>query len=215
MENNEVSVVDTEKIVNINNKLALETKIKSGTNWFFLIAGLSIINSTIYILGLNLTFVLGLGITQLIDGFSSAASSKYGGTTGIAIRIAGHGISILIAGLFVLFGIMGRKKNKLAIIIGMVVYLFDGLILLLLRDWFSAIFHGLALMGIWQGYQAINKLGELEKNGPIEIPISVKENLNNQSRISTKTSNRVVILCLCLLALLFGCIIIGIPMFSK
>ena len=51
----------------IEGKLKIESKFKSGASWFFWIAGLSIINSIILLAGGQWNFIVGLGVTQIID----------------------------------------------------------------------------------------------------------------------------------------------------
>ncbi len=47
-----------------------EAAVKSGANWFVWIAILSIINSVIVTMNGNLNFIIGLGITQIVDALS-------------------------------------------------------------------------------------------------------------------------------------------------
>ena len=56
----------------------------SGANWFYWIAGLSLVNTILLYTGSEWVFVVGLGVTQLIDGIAieiarafSVASSFY------------------------------------------------------------------------------------------------------------------------------------------
>src|SRR5690349_2688917 len=145
-------------------RFALENRIRSGMNWFFWIAGLSLVNSVAYLFGNSLTFVIGLGITQLVDGFMYGMSSDFS-TGGFLIRLIGLVIDLVIAGLFVAAGIWGRKRYRVPIIIGMVVYALDGLILLLFGDFYGAGFHAFALLGIGTGLRSISDLEALEKAG--------------------------------------------------
>lgn len=55
--------------VKIKERLELETRLNSGAGWFYWIAGLSLLNSIIMLSGSDLYFVIGLGITQIIDVF--------------------------------------------------------------------------------------------------------------------------------------------------
>ena len=51
----------------IEENLKVQGQFKSGADWFFWIAGLSIINSIILLAGGQWSFIVGLGITQIID----------------------------------------------------------------------------------------------------------------------------------------------------
>ena len=154
---------DMTQILVARKMLALENQIKGGTSWFFWIAGLSLLNSIIFFTGGSITFVIGLGATQFIDGFVSALIEDIGSEAGTIIRVIGFGVDFLFAGIFAVFGILGRKKFRWAVIAGMVLYGLDGLISLAFGDWLSIIFHGLALFGLWKGQNAIKELILLEK----------------------------------------------------
>ena len=54
---------------------ATEALLKSGASWFYWIAGLSLINSFIALSGSDYGFILGLGITRIIDAFGMAFQS--------------------------------------------------------------------------------------------------------------------------------------------
>jgi len=158
------NTANTDQISIARTMLALESQIKGGMSWFFWIAGLSIINSIIYFTGGSITFVVGLGATQFIDGAVSALVREVNPTTGIIIRVIGYGLDFLLAGVFVACGILGRKKFRWAALFGMVFYLLDGLLSLAFADWLSTIFHALALFGLWKGQKAIKDLVLLEKS---------------------------------------------------
>ena len=59
------------------NELAAQTT--NGASWFYWIAGLSAINSVVYLSGSDWSFLAGLGLTQLADGFVDAADQFMGG----------------------------------------------------------------------------------------------------------------------------------------
>ena len=86
----------------IQRKLYLDGRIRSGVNWFFWIAGFSLINTIVYLFGGQLTFVVGLGITQIIDGVMSVIAKDFG-ANGMIVRVIGFAIDIAIAGVFVAF----------------------------------------------------------------------------------------------------------------
>jgi hypothetical protein len=144
----------------IQNRLSLESQFKSGVNWFFWIAGLSLVNSLIYLFGGSLNFVVGLGATQLIDGFVTALAQDLGG--GMVVRVLGFGLDVFVAGIFVVFGILARKKQRWAVFLGMMVYLLDGFIYLAVGEFLAVIFHAWALYGLWRGQQAMQALETLE-----------------------------------------------------
>lgn len=140
-------------------RIALERRMLSGANWFFWIAGLSLINSIIMLSNGRWSFLAGLGITQIIDALANQAAGELGsGATVIALIM-----DIIVAGVFVLFGFMARKRQGWAFITGMVLYGLDGLLFLLAQSWLSIAFHAFALYCIYQGLRAHNQLKELER----------------------------------------------------
>lgn len=144
--------------------------LRSGANWFYWIAGLSIVNSLVQLFQGEWGFVIGLGITQAFDGF--AASFSEGVEPNIALIIRGFALvmDILVALVFVFFGWMAGKKKGWAFVTGMILYLLDGAIFLLVQDWLSIGFHGFALFCIFGGYSALKRLKEAEvKAGGSEI----------------------------------------------
>ena len=137
----------------IEERLKVETQFKSGASWFFWIAGLSLINSVILIAGGQWSFIVGLGITQIIDSIGLKLAEQNGFIGNIIALI----FDIMAAGIFILFGVFSRKGYSGAFIVGMVLYALDGLLFLLVRDFLSVGFHVFALFFMYSGFKA-NKL---------------------------------------------------------
>lgn len=156
-------------------KMLLDNKIKNGVNWFFFIAALSLVNSVIFLMEGDLTFVIGLGLTQLVDGigYGIALEMLEGGWI---VRIIGLALNVGITTVFVLFGVFGRKHYRWPVILGMVLYAIDAFLLLVFEDYFGAIFHGLGLYGLFTGVKAITEWKTLEESygsvGFAQIPSS-------------------------------------------
>ena len=144
----------------IEENLKIQGKFKSGANWFFWIAGLSLINSIILLAGGEWSFIVGLGITQIFDTIGLEIAKE----AGIIGKILAFMFDLFAAGIFVLFGIFARKKYNWAFIVGMVLYAFDGLLFLLAQDILSIGFHILALYFIYNGLQANKQLESIENN---------------------------------------------------
>ncbi len=142
-------------------RLKVENQIKSSASWFYLIAALSIINTFIWYVGVKFTFVIGLGFTQLIDGFATGVARRVSPGAGTLVTIVGIGLDLVVAGVFVLIGVLARKQKRWAFIVGTILYFLDGLIFLALGLWLSVAFHAFALVAIWGGFTAIRKLNEL------------------------------------------------------
>lgn len=133
----------------------LLAQIKSGSNWFYWIAGLSLINSAIFAFGGNVSFILGLAVTQVVDGIVEMAISS-----GVpsAVKAVAVVIDLIIAAMFALFGYYANKGMALAFIVGIVIYVLDGLVYLAVGDMLAAGFHAFALFFIIRGFLASRKL---------------------------------------------------------
>lgn len=153
--------VDPNSPVNIQGSVMenyrLERGIRNGSSWFYLIGGLSILNSILYIFDANLMFVVGTGITQLVDVIAGYLAAELPGTAGSVIRVLGLLISIAISGIFILFGYLGRKKYKWAFIAGIILYSLDGVLMLVFSEYYGLIVHLIAIIGLIGGLTAITK----------------------------------------------------------
>jgi hypothetical protein len=148
----------------IEEKLRLENRFKNGAGWFLWIAGLSLLNSIILLVGGVWNFLIGLGLMQVIDGIASEVAMNATSGVGIIIKLIAFAADLLIAGIFVAFGVLARKGYKWSFIVGMILYALDGAIFLLVPDFFSIGFHLFALFGLYGGLQAYNKLMEMEES---------------------------------------------------
>lgn len=140
-------------------------RVRTGAGWFYWIAGLSLINSAVVIFGGNFHFVVGLGMTAVVD-----AVAKPAGSAGTVLDIVINGF---IAGVFFLFGNFARKAQKWAFLAGMAIYALDGLLLLTVKDILGVGFHAYALFCIYRGFAAIgqttaNRATSMMTGAPIE-----------------------------------------------
>ncbi|HTC93295.1 MAG TPA: hypothetical protein VK699_07580 [Terriglobales bacterium] len=119
-----------------------------GASWFFWIAALSIVNSIISMSGGGWHFIVGMGITQVVDGIGSLT-----GSSGTAIAFV---INLFIAGIVALFGVFARKGQKWAFLVGMILYALDGVLLLVASDFLSVAFHAYALFSIFRGFKSLD-----------------------------------------------------------
>lgn len=123
---------------------------RSGGSWFYWIAGLSLINSISAFAGSTWRFVIGLGVTQILDLF--------GNKLGPSGKIVVLGLDLLVAGVFILFGVFAVKGQAWAFIVGMVLFTLDGLIFLLAQDWLGIGFHVFVLYCLFRGFNASRQL---------------------------------------------------------
>jgi hypothetical protein len=130
-------------------------KLNNGSQWFLWIFGLSAINTLILFFGGQVSFIFGLGITQLFEGIFIGI---FGG-----FNLIGVIISLFISGIFVGIWHFSKNLSKTAFIIGMIIYGIDALILLVFQDWLSFGVHLYALFMIFKGYQSIDELKKINK----------------------------------------------------
>jgi|tagenome__1003787_1003787.scaffolds.fasta_scaffold20778014_2 hypothetical protein len=136
----------------------LKARIRVSANWFFWIAGLSLVNSIIMEMGGGIRFIVGLGITEFVDALIAKQPTN--------VHAAGWIINIIVAGVFALFGKLGRDGNKPVFILGMVLYVADALLMANFQIWLGVAFHAYALYRIYQGLAAVNALHTLQQNAP-------------------------------------------------
>jgi hypothetical protein len=97
--------------------------------------------------------------TAAEDGVAYVAAQEIGAQGWIVQAIA-VAMDVVIAGVFLLFGIFARKRHRWAFIAGMVLYVLDILPIILVQDWFGLAFHGVALWAIFTGMRAMDKQKE-------------------------------------------------------
>jgi hypothetical protein len=149
----------TEQPVNEAEKLAQQRN--NGANWFFWIAGLSLVNSVIILSGGEWNFIIGLGITQIFDVVAAMATEEAGAEAGSIIFGISVAMNLFVLAMFVGFGVLGRKGKTWAFAVGMVLYGLDGLLFLMIGDWLSVAFHAFALACLFGGMAANRKLAAL------------------------------------------------------
>ena len=141
-----------------------EKQTQQGGDWFFWIAGLSLINSLLGMIHSPIGVLFGLGTTDVIDQFGAAA-----GGSG---RIIAFVLDIVVAGIFALFGLWARKGARWAFIVGAIFYVLDALLVLLLtKQYIEAAAHAYVLFRLFQGFQAAGQL-QLLRAQPLPPPYS-------------------------------------------
>jgi len=145
----------SERTAQLNERMAVSRmvtagRMRAGAKWFYWIAALSMINSIAVIAGGNFHFVVGLGITSVVD-----ALARHVGNAGSVLALVINGF---VAGVFALFGVFAAKAQKWAFLVGMGLYLLDGLLLTTVRDYLGLAFHVYALFAIYRGYQAAQQV---------------------------------------------------------
>jgi hypothetical protein len=123
-----------------------DPQIRFGARWFFWIAGFSLFNTFAGKAGSHVVFLVGLGITQVIDGVTSNLGSA---------AVVAMALNLSIAAVFILLGIFASKGHGWSFIVGMVLYGLDGLIFLATSFWLGLAFHLYLLYRIFMGWKAI------------------------------------------------------------
>ncbi|OHD36061.1 MAG: hypothetical protein A2Y30_01305 [Spirochaetes bacterium GWE1_32_154] len=143
----------------IEKEINLKNQMKNGLSWFYWIAAFSTINSILFFINADISFLAGLGITQIINVFINEIQHA---------KIIGLILNIVFILGFILLGEYSKKSNPL-ILFGIIIYSLDSIIFLFIQDWFSFGFHVFAIMGIISGYKAKKNLFEFENNQKINI----------------------------------------------
>jgi hypothetical protein len=149
----------------------LSQRYKAGANWFYWIAGLTLVTSLIALGGGGWRFLISLGTTQVIDGLAEGLSTDLGG----APKVVAVVLDLIVTGVFVTFGWLSGKKYLWAYILGMVVFLFDGVVSLIFQDWIGVVAHVVVLFFMFRGFQAGRELVTLEKAMAEQVPETVPQ----------------------------------------
>lgn len=140
----------------------LEAQRRNGANWYFWIAGLSIVNTVVHLSGGQGNFVIGLGLTLLISAFSTGLVQQADPQVALAVKAIAFCVCLAIAGVVAIFGVLARKGQNWAFPLGMFFYAIDGLIYLVFGDYMSFGFHIFALFCLFNGYKAARSLRAIE-----------------------------------------------------
>jgi len=145
-------------------------KYKSGAGWFYWIAGLTLITSIITFAGGNWRFLISLGTTQIIDGIAAGVAAELGGS---APKIIALFLDMILTAVFVVFGVLANKRLLWAYILGMAIFVIDGLISLMMQDLIGVVAHVVVLVFMVPGFLAGKKMLELEQEMAAQVPSSL------------------------------------------
>ena len=145
--------------------LSAPARLKSGARWFYWVAGLSLANTAAPFTGSHVHFVMGLGITRIVDLVAYRA--------GAAATLPALVIDVMIAAALVAIGVWSSRCNQFAFGIGMLLYAADGVLLVLAHDYLSVAFHVLALFYMYRGFVAGQHLRGLAELGKVRTPAAI------------------------------------------
>lgn len=156
----------------------LEKQIDDSSNLFLVIAVFSIINTAISIADLNLNFMLGLGITQLIDAYGDLYARGTGSSMPLVLSFLADG---LVVSIFLLLGYFSKKRKNWAFIVGMILYAADTLVFIRYIGAINFVFHAFALGITFKGFDAnrmLVKMQDTEFREDENILVSTAEKSN-------------------------------------
>lgn len=131
----------------------------AGSN-FYTIAVFSLINSVIAFFEFGVYFPIGLGVTQVIDAISMVLRQQIP-EAGAVVFIVGAVLDLAVLAVVAAFGYFAKKQVKWLIPTGGILYLLDGLLVVVFGDWIGGAFHAYFLYRIWQAWQAIQKIEKI------------------------------------------------------
>jgi hypothetical protein len=155
-------VVTADPLDTLRAQLAqLHARGTSGAGWFYWIAALSLVNSVILLSGGDRHFVVGLGVTLVADVVAKEVANQNPEIATVAKGIA-FGFDLFVAAIVCLFGWLSRRPILPIFVVGMILYLLDGLIYLLAGEWMSVGFHAFVLLGMWSGFSAYREMKQIK-----------------------------------------------------
>lgn len=138
---------------------AVAAHIVRSANWFYWIAGLSLVNVVTGMFGGNWKFAIGLGMSEALSAIANEIKTSGGSTNVMAVLYAA---SLCITAFFAACGWFARRPSSVAFIIGMAAFALDTIIFVLVSDWIGVAFHGLALYYLWRGLSITLQIKKLQ-----------------------------------------------------
>ncbi|HEX7641314.1 MAG TPA: hypothetical protein VF472_03785 [Burkholderiaceae bacterium] len=130
------------------------THIVRAANWFYWIAGLSLVNLVAIATGANFRFIIGLGFSEMLGGWAKDMTTA-GASDGAVMAACAGGVAL--TAFFAACGWFARRPSMVAFIIGMAVFALDTVVFVLAQDWIGVAFHAYAIYGLWRGVAAIRQ----------------------------------------------------------
>jgi len=149
-----------------------EKAYKSASSNFYTIAGLSFVNSVLAVLGMSFVFVVGLGITQLVDAIMYIIKTNQPSQSLILTFVGlllDFGVCVAIAVL----GYFTSKGENWALIVGMILYALDSILVLYFKIWIGFAFHLFFLWQIWGMYRILGYWKKLDKVSVDSFPQNI------------------------------------------
>lgn len=142
---------------------AIIERARKASGWFAIIAAFSAVNSILVLAGAKVSFVVGLGATQLVDAVLAVAREQAQPPVTTIITALGLIVNLGILGVVVAIWQLSKRGSAIAYVVGMVLYLLDALIYVLVGDWVGAGFHVFFLAMLWSGYAFVKQQHRAEQ----------------------------------------------------
>ncbi|HEX3800874.1 MAG TPA: DUF4339 domain-containing protein [Verrucomicrobiae bacterium] len=126
-----------------------------GAQWFYWIAALSIINIVLGLAHAGIQLIFG----EL--GLASKALELVAGSSGNLNE--GVAAYIIVSAFFAVFGVFARKGQVWAFIVGALLYVVDGIVVILEPDWIALALHAYVLFRIFMGLKAAMQLKAVKR----------------------------------------------------
>ncbi len=140
---------------------------KAAASNFYTIAGLSLVNSIIAAFGSGIIFVIGLGITQLVDAIASVIG-KNAGDSKLIFTIMALVFDLMACSVIAGLGYFTSKGHMWALLTGVVLYVLDTLLMLFFKVWVGFFFHLFFLWQIWTAYRVLRGWQKLQAQHPVD-----------------------------------------------
>jgi len=140
--------------------LQLNQKYRSGVHWFYWIAALTLVTSLMSLAGGGWRFFLSLGVTQFIDAIAVELSASLGNATKVIAIV----LDIFAVAVFAAVGFLAGKKFLWAYIVGLVLFLLDGVVSLIFGDWLGVVIHAVVLFLMFRAFKSGLELSQLERS---------------------------------------------------
>ncbi len=136
----------------IQREMGIRRRIGNGAGWFYWISGTSLVNAIAYNAGIDLGFPIAAISGFLLSGFAIA----------LGVPIVGWVGHLGVAGTFWYIARRAGAGSHRAFVVGAVLYGLDTLVVVTIADsWLFAVFHALALYGIFGGWRATKDLARV------------------------------------------------------
>lgn len=135
---------------------------RRGAGWFYSIAGFSLVNSLMMLMGSGPKFVVGLAATLIVD-WGAVQQAQRVPANAFAIKASAFAFDLFVAAVVCGFGWLAVKRWQPVFLLGMILYLLDGLLFLRFGRMMAVAFHAYGLFCMWNGFQAYRRLATLER----------------------------------------------------